>query len=66
VRVLIRLTARTRRAIRRAARVAFALRVRGLDSTGKASRTRYFRVTLLRRGRSPVVLPLAAAPSGVP
>jgi hypothetical protein len=46
--------------------VAFALRVRGLDSTGKASRTRYFRVTLRRSGRSPLLVPLAAAPSGVP
>jgi hypothetical protein len=66
VRLVIRLTARTRRAIRRVARVAFVVRVRGLDSTGKASRTRYFRITLRRTGRSPVVVPLAAAPSGVP
>jgi hypothetical protein len=66
VRVVIVLTARTRRAIRRAARVAFVLRVRGLDSTGKASRTRYFRVTLRRSGRSPILVSLAAAPSGVP
>jgi hypothetical protein len=66
VRLVIALNARTRRAIRRAARVAFALRVRGLDSTGKAARTRYFRVTLRRSGRSPVLVPLAAAPSGVP
>ena len=66
LRLVIGLNVRTRRAIRRAARVAFVLRVRGLDSTGKASRTRYFRVTLRRSGRSPLLVPLAAAPSGVP
>ena len=66
VRLLVRLSARTGRAVRRAARVAFVLRIRGLDSTGQVSRTRYFRVTLRRLGLSPVIRPLAAAPSGVP
>jgi hypothetical protein len=66
VRLLVRLNARTRRAVGRAATVSFALRVRGLDSTGQVSRTRYYRVTLRRLGRSPVIRPLAAAPSGVP
>ena len=66
LRLLVRLNARTRRAVGRAATVAFALRLRGLDSTGQVSRTRYFRVTLRRRGLSPVVRPLATAPPGVP
>jgi hypothetical protein len=66
VRLLVRFNARTRRAVARAATVSFALRLRGLDSTGQVSRTRYYRVTLRRLGRSPVIRPLAAAPSGVP
>jgi len=63
VRLRMRLSRRAAAAVGQAASVAFTLRIRGTSVGGTPARTLSYRVKLRRRGRSPVVTPLAAVPA---